>query len=192
MVGLMETKDAIRRQMLERRRRLDLDDATRMSVCVRERLWKLALFLHAKLVLTYVSSKDNEVDTRGIMERLLAEGRGVAVPAVEPGGLLTWHMINSPAQLAPGAFGIPEPDRQECARVFPNAGSVALVPGIAFSRDGHRVGFGGGYFDRFLREFPGTSIGLAYDFQVVTSLPHEPHDVKVNLVVTESTVHVCT
>lgn len=191
MVGPMEAKVTIRHRMLERRRGLDPDDAAWRSACIRERLWEFPRFRHATLVLTYVSSKDNEVDTRLIMEKLLAEGRAVAVPAVEPGNLLTWHTIDSPAQLKPGAFGIPEPDRQMFELALPNEESVALVPGIAFSRDGHRAGFGGGYFDRFLLKFPGTSIGLAYDFQVVASLPHEPHDVSVDFIVTESTVHIC-
>jgi 5-formyltetrahydrofolate cyclo-ligase len=64
-----------------------------------------------------------------------------------------------------------------------------LVPGILFSARGQRIGYGGGYFDRFLAGFPGTSIGLAFDFQICRSLPEESHDVRLDFVVCESAVH---
>ncbi len=182
----VDTKADIRQRLLERRRAFAPSDALRMSVSVRDRLWVLPMFHDARLVLTYVSAKDNEVDSRKIIARLLEDGRHVACPAIAPDNRLVWRRIESLACLIPGQYGIPVPDPERCRVVTPGSSCVALVPGIAFSRDGHRIGYGGGYFDRFLRDFPGTSIGLAYDFQIIAALPHGSHDMRVDFVLTES------
>jgi 5-formyltetrahydrofolate cyclo-ligase len=157
-----------------------------MSVSVRDRLWVLPTFQDAKLVLAYVSAKDNEVDSHEIITRLLEEGRHVACPAIAPDNRLVWRRIESLGCLVPGQYGIPVPDPERCRVVTPDPSCVVLVPGIAFARDGHRIGYGCGYFDRFLRDFPCASLGLAYDFQVIDPLPHGPHDIRVDFVLTES------
>lgn len=179
-------KTILRQRLLAERRRLDPADALRRSAAVRDRLWLVPEFLAAKCVFTYVSAKDNEVDTRIVIDWLLAEGREVACPAAAPRHTMAWRQIESLDDLAPGRFGIPEPDAGRCPAIAPGPSTVVLVPGIAFSRNGHRIGYGGGYFDRFLVGFPGTSIGLAYDFQIVNTVPTGPHDIAVNIVVTES------
>ena len=91
-----------------------------------------------------------------------------------------------PSDLRPGRFGILAPDTAQCPLVDSARGAVVLVPGLAFARDGHRLGHGGGYFDRFLSRFDGTSIGLVYDFQVLDGLPIDPHDERVHWIVSES------
>lgn len=187
-LGQMETKSEIRRRLLDERRALDSAEAARRSGFVRERLWTLPEFQRAGRVLTYVSAKDNEVDTRAIIERLLAEGRIVACPQSLPDRVLAWRKIDSVDDLTGSRYGIPEPQPERCKVVAPSRADVVLVPGIAFTREGHRIGYGGGYFDRFLHDFGGLSIGLAYEFQLVDAIPTGPHDMRLNLVVTESDV----
>lgn len=187
----MWNKSDIRRRYLELRRALSHQDAAEKSARIRERLQDLKEFQQAEVVLSYISSKDNEVDTQVLIETLLASEKDVLVPFTGANRTLAWSPIRALSELAPATFGILEP-RADCQRVMePPAGAVVLVPGIAFARDGYRVGYGGGYFDRFLADFAGLKIGLAYDFQIVDSLPHAAHDVPVDIIVTESHIHRC-
>ncbi len=174
--------------MLALRRGLAPDDARHRSESVRAQLWLLPEFQAAGRVFAYVSAKDNEVDTCAIITALLEEGREVACPCTAPDRTIAWRQIESLADLLPARYGIPEP-RANCPMLWPDSSSVVLVPGIAFTRNGDRIGYGAGYFDRFLAESPGISIGLGYDFQIVDRIPVEPHDVPVHIVVTESAIY---
>ena len=152
------------------------------------RLLRVPEFDAAPLVFTYVSAKDSEVDTHAIIADLLANGIRVACPKPVEGARMEWREIRSVGDLAPGKYGIPEPGAS-CKLAVPDVATVALVPGLLFDGNGHRLGYGGGYFDRFLAHFPGISIGLAYDFQVASSLPSESHDVPLHFVVTETRIY---
>jgi 5-formyltetrahydrofolate cyclo-ligase len=182
-------KSVLRERGLERRRALSPEEWEARSKRVVSQLETLERFRSAPLVLTYAASKDNEVDTQPLIEALTGAGRRVAVPSVAPGRTMIWRAIAGLADLCPGRFGILEP-AERCPLVDANrADTVVLVPGILFSARGQRIGYGGGYFDRFLAGFPGTSIGLAFDFQICRSLPEESHDVRLDFVVCESAVH---
>ncbi len=184
----MEPKPAIRERLLALRRGLQPNEALRKSESIRAQLWLLPEFNVAGRVFTYVSAKDNEVDTRAIITELLEEGREVACPCTAADRSITWRQIESTTDLVPARYGIPAP-HADCPILMPNSGSVMLVPGIAFSPDGGRIGYGAGYFDRFLAECLGISIGLGYDFQFVDRIPVEPHDIPVHIVVTETAVY---
>lgn len=124
-----------------------------------------------------------------ILALALASGKTILLPRVE-GAELEWHEVCAAGQLRPGAFGVPTPDRTRCpARPLSSAGAV-LVPGLAFDRQGGRIGRGKGYYDRALAALPPAvaRIGVAFDFQCVPSLPCEAHDVRVSMVVTERAV----
>lgn len=187
-VSLMETKSTIRDRLLAQRLGLGPVDARRRSESVRAQLWLLPEFQAAGRVFAYVSAKDNEVDTRASISALLEEGREVACPCTAPDRDITWRKIESMTDLSPARYGIPEPN-PDCTMLIPDSSSVVLVPGLAFTRNGDRVGYGVGYFDRFLAENQGISIGLGYDFQIIERMPTEAHDVPVHIVVTESTIH---
>lgn len=111
----------------------------------------------------------------------LRAGKRVCFPRVAPGGL-SLHEVTGWSQLEPGAYGVPEP--HEAAPVVPPAMvDVALVPGLAFTRDGRRLGQGGGYYDRLLPALGGASWGVCFSQQVEPELPHETHDRPVDRVV---------
>lgn len=187
-----QSKREIRARMLAKRKALAPEEYAARSGAVLARLLTLPEFSRAPLVLTYVASKDQEVDTRPLFPRLSAEERGIGVPRVLGRGAMEWRRVRQLSELAPGRFGILEPqDGSPVLESFPE-GTVVLVPGIAFSRQGDRIGYGGGYFDRFLRRFSGIPIGLAFDFQVVKQLNADAHDVPVSIVVTESAVYCRT
>jgi len=183
------SKDEIRREVLARRRAMALQDVAQKSAAILECLWALPEFDQASVVLTYVASKDNEVDTKPLIRLLLEQRRNVMVPIAEEGGALRWSALGVLEELVPSRFGILEPKAgsERPAEVAP--GSVCLVPGVAFTRCGWRVGYGGGYFDRFLAGYDGLPIGLAFDLQLVMAFRMAPHDRPVQIVVTESATY---
>ena len=139
-------------------------------------------------VYCYVSCK-NEADTRWLLQRLWEKGVRTAVPRVK-GEQMEFFEITGFSDLEPGYFGIPEP-REGCRKVCCPE-SVILVPGAAFSRDGKRLGRGGGFYDRFLeREPKHKKIAAAYEYQLMETLPSEAHDVPVDMVVTEKQCCIC-
>jgi 5-formyltetrahydrofolate cyclo-ligase len=178
-------KAALRKRFLEMRRALT-DTKTR-SARIRRHLEFLKAYENAPMVMTYVSKPD-EVDTHELIKDELERGRVILVPAALPDGELAWSRLQSFADLAPSRFDVlePRPDGDSSSlSPFSNT-SVVLVPGVVFSRTGFRIGHGGGYFDRFLSNFAGVPVGLAFECQVIDDLPREPHDRPVQWLITES------
>lgn len=123
---------------------------------------------------------NQEVQTIPILNRALAEGKRVAVPKVY-GDEMRFIYITDLTQIKPGFKGIPEPVMDEPVADDPMA--LVLIPGLAFDTQGHRVGYGGGFYDRFLkREALHPTVALCYDFQIFPLLNTEIHDVPVDMV----------
>lgn len=188
----LEHKASIREDALKRRRSISADAAAENSAKIAARLDRVRIFQCASAVLSYVSAKDNEVDTWPVLRSLLAAGRSVFVPVCEPGTkTLEWSLLEDVRELVPAKFGLFEPDPAKRRVVPVPHGSVCLVPGVAFTRCGRRLGLGGGYFDRFLARYDGFAIGLAHATQLVEEIPVERHDRMVDLLVTECGVTDC-
>jgi 5-formyltetrahydrofolate cyclo-ligase len=183
------TKAELRATYLERRRALSPETAAAWSAEAVARLRGLAEMADASAYLLYLSSVGNELDTLRLAEELLREGRTVLVPVSRRDRTLLWSRIEALSEVAPTRFGILEPKAEFLRPTEPPAGSVAVVPGIAFTRQGARIGFGAGYYDRFLAGFAGAKLGLAYEMQIVEAIPVEPHDVFMDAVVTEAGVY---
>lgn len=182
-------KAALRSEIRKRRRALRAVEAAARSVQICARIAALPAWQEAAAVLSYVPAKENEADIMPVLRDRLGHCGGVYVPVTGPGDRLRWSRLAAWEELGPGRYDIPEP-REECLRLDPiPPGSICLVPGLAFAPDGARIGFGRGYFDRFLAEFDGISVGVAYDFQIFPDLPVEDHDVRMDLVVSESAVY---
>lgn len=138
----------------------------------------------------YYASFLNEVDTLGLMENALDHGKVVALPRIRVvGRRMSARVVRSMDDLEPGPFGIKTPG-SNCHEIDPSDLDLVLVPGLAFDHGGHRVGFGGGYYDRFLKSTsPDTiTLGVAYGFQLVEGIPASRHDVALDYVVTEDGV----
>lgn len=181
-------KTELRRMYRAMRRAMDPGVARRLSESIRSRLKTLPEFLTSKAVLTYVSSLENEVNTLGLIRDCLDSGRLVLVPVARAARRLMWSRLEDPAELAPGTFGVLEPTVTARRPVEPPPGALVIVPGLVFTPLGDRIGFGGGYYDRFLADFAGLKVGVAYAFQMATAIPVEPHDVAMDVVVTEEAV----
>lgn len=181
-------KKRIRTESLALRRALTPGEYGALSEAVAARIWTLPEFASARHVMTYVSSKDNEVDTKPMIRRMLDEGRLVWAPAMRPGRRMAWLPLRSLDELAESSFQILEPQPRGSDPAPPDTAAV-LTPGLAFSRNCGRIGYGAGYFDRFLANHVGTTIGLAFECQIRDDVPSEPHDVPLDIVVTESAVY---
>jgi len=188
MEAVAQQKVALRNRARARLAALTATDVRAKSAAIWERLSVLPEFAGATRLLVYVST-GAEVDTHGLIRQLLALGREVWVPWFDPNErkYVAAVLHDFDAELAPGKFGILEPRSREAQR--PVAGlqpDVALVPGLAFDETGNRLGRGLGHYDSLLQQARGGRIALAYDFQVLSGIPVESHDARVDFIVTET------
>jgi 5-formyltetrahydrofolate cyclo-ligase len=184
-------KDLIRRQVLAMRNALSTGAVAAMSAEIVRRLTDLSEVGTAATLMVYLGF-GSEVQTDGLIRWGWAAGKRIAVPLCAADGCLTPCRIEGFEELEKGHYGIREP-AAACRR--PEAlGRIdaVLVPAVAFDRYGYRVGYGGGYYDRFLPRAPRAArIGLAFSGQIVDALPAEAHDVPVDLIVTEEGIIRC-
>ena len=181
-----QTKAELRR-LLRARRRAAAQDARRAAdAAIAREVLGCRAWRQASTVYTYLSVRD-EVDTRLLIERAQDEGKRVALPRVVPHTRqMRWLEVTSIDCLEVGSFGLEEPPLEGCLELDPagEATDVALVPGLCFDDAGHRMGYGGGFYDAFLAVFRGRSLGLARPFERVGELAFlEPHDRAVDVVV---------
>ena len=181
-------KQGARQRMLAHLAGLDTVTVRCHSLAIAARLAKLAPFANAKSVAVYVSF-GNEIETHTLIRELLTAGRHVCVPAFHAGKYLTSEIQDFDQDLVAGNLGILEP---KLFRDVPaTRPEVWLVPGLAFDRTGNRLGRGKGYYDALLETTPGVKIALTHDFQLLTEVPTELHDVRMDFIVTENQVVQC-
>ncbi len=197
----MEAKKEIRARALKERGALPPEKRNSFD----RRIHRLAaahpLFQNAREIYCYASFRD-EVSTAGLMELAWKDGKKVAVPRVTDGSWMEFHYIESLRELKPGYQGIPEPEAGMQKRGMTNeAGGLSdspglpdksegdilmILPGAAFDRMGNRIGYGKGYYDRYLQRVPWCRrMGLAYSVQCRDEIPAEAWDIRVEAVITE-------
>ena len=178
-----------RKRMLAHLTGLDAGTVHRHSVAVAKRLATLPAFAVAKSLVVYVSF-GNEIETHDLIRHLLAAGRQVCVPAFHAGAYLAAEIQDFDQDLVAGKLNILEP--KLLRRVPVTRPDAWLVPGLAFDRNGNRLGRGKGCFDALLQHARGVKIALTHDFQLLNEVPTEPHDVRMDFIVTENQVVQCT
>lgn len=176
-------KQLVRKKLLQQRRQCALGICQSLSREIQERFLATAAFAQAECVALY-ASVHNEVATDLVAGATLAAGKQLAYPRVESDQLL-FMRTTDPGSLAPGFFNVPEPVAGDV--LSPETIDVCVVPGVAFDLAGHRLGYGRGFYDRFLARCPERThrVGFAYDFQLVETLPAQDHDQMLNVVITE-------
>ena len=182
-------KERLRREFKRRLAEIDPQSARRSADRAVEILLGLPEMASARHVFTCLSF-GIEIDTRQLVERLLGTGRQVYVPRASRADRQL-HVHPYPCETKTLSFGLEEPrigTPELAAELLDSTLDVALILGLAFDQRGYRLGYGGGYFDRFLADRPFPAIGLAYDLQLVDALPIEAHDVPMSAVVTEKSV----
>lgn len=151
-----------------------------------ENFINLPEFINARTVFAYIST-GREPNTENIIRKALELGKTVALPVSYSGGIMEPHIICSLSELVMGKFGIPSP-KSSAPLLFENDIDMIIVPAVTFSSDGARMGRGGGYYDRFLKDCTAFSVGLARD-RLLKEVPTEEHDVPVKCVVTERQIY---
>ncbi len=185
-------KNEIRAQYKERRRAIPREEKQARD----DRICRLFLssitYRYAKILLLYAPTGD-EIDIMPIARRALADGKAVAFPRCRPAECrMDYHFITSEDELKPGAYGIREPD--EALPLYdPTAAPaddhpVCIVPGLVFDTEGYRIGYGKGYYDRYLVDFCGVRIGTVYSDFVLPRLVRGRFDLAVDVLVTEKGV----
>ena len=166
--------------------------AERVDREVRIHFTAMAAYRKASLVLAYITYR-NEMDTTALIERAWKDGKRVAVPVCDRGKLV-FYEIDTLEGMRMGSRGVQEPDPARCVEVSPEdfADSLCLVPGLVFDAEGYRIGYGAGYYDNFLADYPGLKVGLVRAMRISSNpLPHDDHDVAMDVLVSESSVWVC-
>ena len=186
MECVKKKKACIRRQILEARARLDVGYCLDADKAILERLLQIEVYKQADVVFTYVSM-DGEVDTRPLIDYALAVGKKVAVPRCEGKGIMRAYYIMGMEELEKGAYGILEP-RAECREARPEDIGLAVTPCVCCSKSGFRLGYGGGYYDRYLSGIPAVRAALCRERMMVEYIPAEIHDCTMDYVVTEKGV----
>ncbi len=179
------SKPELRAHFKEMREGLSLDYRRSMDYEIESRLLCSREYSDADIIFTYVSTAP-EPDTLGIIHSAFANGKKVAVPKCGEKGVMEFYFIKSENDLAKGKFGILEPDESKCKKAFATEKSLCIVPGLSFDAKGYRLGRGGGYYDRFLKDFKGKSAGLCYHSFLRLSLPKDTFDIPVDIIVTEN------
>ena len=186
----MKSKIVLREQLKEQREALSKKECRERSALIFENLVTLPEFFRADVVHTYISSKKNEVDTHEMIRLLLKHKKRVVVPIADKATKQMKHSeLLSLSELVGGAYGILEP--RMCRPVPIEDLQVIIVPALAVDKKGNRLGFGAGFYDRFLHDVQLPVIALAYDFQVVSEVPKEVTDVPVSFIVTENEIIRC-
>ena len=153
---------------------------------IRQRLLGVERVKQAKTICTFISAF-KEPDTVEIIKEIWEQDKKIVVPITDiESGTLSLSYINSMDDMEKGAYGILEP--KTVRKADENNIDVILVPGLAFDRNGGRMGFGKGYYDRLLESSKAVKIGLCYDFQILEKIPTESHDVPMNFVITEKEI----
>lgn len=172
-------KNALRLKIRDCKRAMTAQDIARRSEALAEKFFQLELYQNAQTLYGYLSY-NQEVRTLPILQRALQDGKQVAVPKVY-GDTMKFICLTDLQALKKGYAGIPEPIADE--PVAQDKTALVLMPGLAFDPQGHRMGYGGGFYDKFLAEEPDhPTVALCYDFQMLHHLETESHDIPVDQV----------
>ena len=196
----MTDKASLRRYFSDLRRGLPPAHREAAESAIYESLFSLPAWREAPVICGYVSVR-GELNTAPILQRAAAEGKTIALPVTVTGaneGRMVFRALPEGdfSRLTPARFGIPEPN-ESCPVLAGGdlARALILVPALAFDGEGYRLGYGGGYYDRFLSslrgaEIPHTAVGLAYAVCRAEALPREPHDVPVHIILDERSMTI--
>lgn len=173
-------KAELRKQMIKARLDLDSITYTAKSNFIINKLKSNPAFIKAKTIGIYVSF-NQEVDTIALITEMLGK-KNICVPKIE-GKEMNFYLIDSLQKLKANRMGILEPDNKKL--VLSDQIDLMIVPLVGYDKNNNRLGYGGGYYDRYLKNYNQTTIGLAFSFQMVDCLPVEPFDLPIDVIINE-------
>lgn len=182
--NMSKDKSTIRPYLLKARSEIPEQIRKEKSKRIMEGVLNLPEIKEARTIFTYVSF-GSEVETTELIESLISLGKRVGVPLCNTEDHTIKALeIKGLDELKVKSYGILEPDGK-ATEISKDQIDVIIVPGAGFDREGYRIGYGGGYYDRFLDGFSGFSLGLAFKESMVECLPQEDHDMRVDFVITD-------
>ena len=186
-------KKVLRQKMLKKRSDVPKSEILEKSNQIKKRLFEMKEFNQVHTILFYISY-DNEVYTHNMIKECISNGKHVIVPiANKENRCLILSKLENWENLDCGAYGILEPGKEHVKEVSLDVIDLIVVPGVAFDERGYRIGHGMGYYDGLLKDsINATHIGLAFEFQIVGTIPVEEHDINVDKIVTEERIITCT
>lgn len=189
LVNVKEEKRRLRRKYKKLRAECPPDIKEKLDRGLTERVLTLPEYEQAQTLFIFVSTPI-ECDTSRIIGDAFKKGKRVCVPrCVDKSGRLEFYHIRSTDDLTCGMFSLLEPDPAKCERVTDFSKGLCIVPGLCFDLEGFRVGFGKGYYDRFLNSFGGVTAGICYSKYTVKQLPRGAHDRHTDILITERFVN---
>lgn len=181
-------KSNIRKDYLEKRNKLKENEILNLSAIICEKILNTDLYKKADSVFTYVNM-GSEVQTINIINKSIRDKKTIAVPLIISKHDMVFIKIDSVYGLVKNKFGIYEPVFDKDKIVKADNKSLIVVPGVVFSENRYRIGYGGGYYDKYLSEnVYMKAIGAAYNMQIEKNLPIDEHDIKLDCIVTEKEV----
>jgi 5-formyltetrahydrofolate cyclo-ligase len=181
----MTAKQELRQRLRRERRAFPNELRLEFSEEIAKRLLASRQYRECEVLLVFVSTRV-EVETDLIIRTALADGKTVGTPKCESvGNIMHFYRINGMDDLESGAFGISEP-KLSCPKIEDFSQALCILPGLAFSQDGHRIGFGRGFYDRFLSGYSGSTCGICFDEFLLEEIPTEDCDIAADMIVTQS------
>jgi len=184
-------KKDLRVEAIGKRDSLTSEDISEKSEKIFSKLKELPEFINAKTVMIYLNFK-SEVVTDSIVDFLLSQGKKIVVPICikEPRSLLLSHITDPKVDCDIGFYGIRTPRADNVRETDPKEVDFVVVPGVAFSKDKYRLGYGGGYYDRFIKTLRKDAFkcALAFDIQIYDEVPIDRYDEKMDLIITEKEI----
>ena len=189
-IDIRKYKIELREHFRNFRKNLAPDIKAEMDSQIAARVKKLYQYRSAKVIMVYVSTSI-EVDTFKIIENALNDGKKVAVPRCIPQTIqMEFHYITSVDQLTPGSFSVLEPPAHYPV-VSDFSGALMIVPGFMFDCFGYRLGYGKGYYDRYMSRYNGAAVGICYSGELRTHMYHGRYDRAVDTIVSEKWIRRC-
>ncbi|MCD4668890.1 MAG: 5-formyltetrahydrofolate cyclo-ligase [Actinomycetia bacterium] len=183
------SKKAIRKSIQEKRDSLVPGLRQDKSRIIAKKFLGLKEYRKSGSILAYFPFR-SEIDTRIIIKEALRQGKKVALPRVNKKKLDLYYIDSLSEGLEPGIHDIMEPIPSECSKALPGEIDLVIIPGVGFDTEMNRLGYGGGFYDRLLREIPThiPGIALAFNLQIVDRIPVSEHDLKIDILITESVI----
>lgn len=179
---VQEAKKLHRKELLKKRNSLSEEEHTSMGRAIMEKLLSRPRVKEAKTIAFYLH-KGSEVKTSEMIEKALGLGKEILVPVTDHE--ITFYRFSSFKDLQKGKYSIPEPKSRAAPSKPPD---VIIIPGITFGLCMHRIGYGKGYYDKYLGKSFAYRIGICYDLQVMEKLPTHPNDQRMDEIITEKRI----